>query len=61
MLHPMKLNIVIVKNIIVAQRVMIVLALSVRLKPLRHCFGGCFFAGGLARKQSACASILNLC
>ena len=38
----MKLNVIIVKNIIVAQRVMIILAQSVRLKLLRPCFGGNF-------------------
>ena len=42
MLHPMKLNIVIVKNIVVAQRVMIFLAQSVRLRMLRLYLGGNF-------------------
>lgn len=42
MLHPMKLNIVIVKNIVVAQRVMIILAQSVRLKLMRQYLGGNF-------------------
>ena len=49
--------IVIVKNIVVAQRVMIVLAQSVRLKLLRHCFGGNLFLGGnLTQRQTTRAS-----
>ena len=48
--------IVIVKNIVVAQRVIIVLAQSVRLKLLRHCFGGNFLGGSLTQRQTARAS-----
>jgi hypothetical protein len=53
----MKLNIVIVKNIVVAQRVMIVLAQSVRLKLLRQYFGGIIPLSRVRQRRLAFACV----